>query len=183
MKKMIVFDLDGTLVDTRTFVIRSLNDCAHTFDYKKLNEVDVRRLRNTRSIHFLKALGIPLLSGLRLIRRIKKMLSREIANMSFVPGMREALLTLKSQNYILGVATSNSLKNMRLFFDKYEGKYFDFKEANGDETRDIIAAKKAGVHVIAVTWGFNSKDILSTLEPDCIVDSPEEIVQFMRTQQ
>ncbi len=208
-KKMIVFDLDGTLVDTRAFVIDALNKCSVSFKYEKLDELDVRKLRSTRSIHFLRTLGIPLWKGPKLIASIQRMLSREIADMSFVRGMSEALLTLKQEGYILGVATSNSAKNVRLFFEKYEGKYFHFKKANifvfgkhralrrigrtyglhrdniyyvGDETRDIIAAKKAGVRVIAVTWGFNSRDILSTLEPDYIADSPEEILQFVRTQ-
>jgi hypothetical protein len=31
----------------------------------------------------------------------------------------------------------------------------------GDEVRDIQAAHKAGVAVAAVTWGFNSRDLLA----------------------
>ena len=31
----------------------------------------------------------------------------------------------------------------------------------GDEVRDEVACQKAGIPIAAVTWGFNSKDILS----------------------
>ena len=48
----------------------------------------------------------------------------------------------------------------------------------GDETRDIEAATKSGVGSIAVTWGFNSEDLLSTSNPDRILHSPEQLVQL-----
>ena len=40
----------------------------------------------------------------------------------------------------------------------------------GDETRDIEAAKTAGVKSIAVTYGMNTKDVLQKSEPDIITD-------------
>ena len=30
----------------------------------------------------------------------------------------------------------------------------------GDETRDIVAARKLGIRVAAVTWGYNSSEAL-----------------------
>jgi phosphoglycolate phosphatase len=49
----------------------------------------------------------------------------------------------------------------------------------GDEDRDIIAAKKAGIKNIAVTWGFNSKEKLSRENPDYLVDSPMQILEVL----
>ncbi|MEK6545270.1 MAG: HAD hydrolase-like protein, partial [Nitrospinota bacterium] len=49
----------------------------------------------------------------------------------------------------------------------------------GDETRDIRAAKKAGIKCIAVTWGLNSKSALEALEPSIIVNKPSELVKVL----
>jgi len=46
----------------------------------------------------------------------------------------------------------------------------------GDETRDIDSAKKAGVRSIAVTWGWNGRDLLRRHDPEYIVDTFEEII-------
>jgi prolyl-tRNA editing enzyme YbaK/EbsC (Cys-tRNA(Pro) deacylase) len=54
-----------------------------------------------------------------------------------------------------------------------EGKHFAMLVVPGDRRFNSKLTRSA----------LGAKDILSTLEPDCIVDSPEEIVQFMRTQQ
>ncbi len=40
----------------------------------------------------------------------------------------------------------------------------------GDETRDITAAQKSQVQVVAVAWGFNSPQILSQFNPDHLID-------------
>ena len=49
----------------------------------------------------------------------------------------------------------------------------------GDEDRDIIAAKKVKIKIIAVTWGFNSKAKLSKEKPDYLVDLPMQIIEVI----
>lgn len=46
----------------------------------------------------------------------------------------------------------------------------------GDGETDIATAKNCGMPVIAVTWGFRDKALLETLDPDCIIDSPSELM-------
>lgn len=47
-----------------------------------------------------------------------------------------------------------------------------------DSVGDIIESQEAGVPVIAVTWGFQSKKDLQKADPDYIVDSFEELIQL-----
>jgi len=49
----------------------------------------------------------------------------------------------------------------------------------GDETRDVEAARKAGVKTIAVTWGFNGEDILKKQKPDYLARRPEELIALL----
>ena len=51
----------------------------------------------------------------------------------------------------------------------------------GDETRDIEAAKKSKVKVIAVGWGFNSPEVLIAHQPDFFVETPRELVEAIIT--
>lgn len=50
----------------------------------------------------------------------------------------------------------------------------------GDEDRDIIAAKKTMIRSIAVTWGYNSQKRLEAVGPDCIVNSPLQIIASLK---
>ncbi len=48
----------------------------------------------------------------------------------------------------------------------------------GDAVSDIRYAKKARVKSIAVTWGYHSRDRLAREDPDIIVDTVEELLDF-----
>jgi phosphoglycolate phosphatase len=48
----------------------------------------------------------------------------------------------------------------------------------GDETRDIQAAKEVGLESIAVSWGYNTLDILSTYEPTYLCKVPKDIFEL-----
>ena len=46
----------------------------------------------------------------------------------------------------------------------------------GDETRDIEAAREAGLRIAAVTWGYNAEETLAGLSPDHLLRSPGELL-------
>ena len=46
----------------------------------------------------------------------------------------------------------------------------------GDETRDIEAARKAGVKVAAVSWGLNSREALEKYQPDWLLENPKNLL-------
>lgn len=48
----------------------------------------------------------------------------------------------------------------------------------GDEIRDIVAAKEAGVGSIAVTWGYNHHTALAKENPDHLIDNPGQLIKF-----
>jgi HAD superfamily hydrolase (TIGR01549 family) len=141
-----------------------------------------------------------------LLRRIRTDLQKEINNVELFAGMKEVLLALKLQGYKIGIITSNAQKNIEFVLQKYDLLIFDFIVSGitlfskhrsikkylksekieleeivyiGDEIRDINAAKKAKVKVIAVTWGFNSKEVLSEYQPDALVDQPQELIEVI----
>jgi len=80
------------------------------------------------------------------------------------------------------------LSKFRAFFSKHVVIQKCMKEHNinpdisfyvGDEKRDIEAAKKAGVKAISVTWGFNSRELLQSCNPDYLVETPMDISKIV----
>jgi phosphoglycolate phosphatase-like HAD superfamily hydrolase len=49
----------------------------------------------------------------------------------------------------------------------------------GDETRDIEAARKAGVLSAAVTWGGTDEAVLRDYNPDFVFSTPDEILSLV----
>ena len=50
----------------------------------------------------------------------------------------------------------------------------------GDSDVDIETGRAAGMHTIAVSWGFKPREVLESLAPDCLADTPAEVVDYIR---
>ena len=49
----------------------------------------------------------------------------------------------------------------------------------GDGDTDVLAGLRAGVKLIAVTYGYRDKDVLASLGAKVFADSPEEILDII----
>ena len=45
--------------------------------------------------------------------------------------------------------------------------------------RDIEAAQETGIHMAAVTWGYNSHSAIQALAPDYMIESPSQIISLL----
>jgi phosphoglycolate phosphatase len=50
----------------------------------------------------------------------------------------------------------------------------------GDSSSDMLAARAADVHSIAVTYGYNHGRDMREFGPDFVVDSLAEVPQYLR---
>ena len=50
----------------------------------------------------------------------------------------------------------------------------------GDTNTDMETGKNAGVDTVGVTWGFRSRGELEAYSPRLIVDSPSQIMDFLK---
>ena len=48
-----------------------------------------------------------------------------------------------------------------------------------DEIRDIDACRKAGIKIISVCWGFNSKAALSVKNAEYLAEIPADILRYI----
>jgi phosphoglycolate phosphatase len=49
----------------------------------------------------------------------------------------------------------------------------------GDEVRDIEAARKVGIKVVAVGWGFNSSQALKMAQPNAVILKPNQLLEVV----
>jgi phosphoglycolate phosphatase len=202
-KKTIIFDFDGTLADTLETIAVLYNKVAGDFNCKPVSFEEKERFRSMKSHEFLKECNIPLILLPILALKIKAELRHEIKNIKPFAGIVKALQDIEEAGYKLGVMSSNSVENIKLFLDENNiGKLFEFVHSGknifgkdkvilrllakhkikrdsviyvGDETRDIEALKRIKVPIIAVSWGFNSHEILEKQNPDFLIDDPSDL--------
>lgn len=209
--KVIIFDFDGTLADTLDTIAGITNRLAGEFGYKPTTKEEVETLKNFSSRQVIKQSRVSIFKLPFLIRKVKKQLSLEIAKIPEFSGLKEAIYDVKNQGLALGILTSNSADNVRCFLEANSLiDCFEFIQSGaalfgksqvikrlmrakglqpeeviyvGDETRDIEAAKKSNIKVIAVSWGFNSRQVLEKYSPDFLIDSPGELIDVIRSLQ
>ena len=201
MIKYTVFDFDGTLADTFD-VIKNI-----AMNESSEHDIDVELFKSEGAKGMLKMLNIPRWKIPGMILNVTNKL-RNSKNIKLFPDIVDLLINLK-KDYKIGILSSNSKEIINDTLKEYDienlfefvysesslfGKHSVLKRMCskhnidpleviyvGDEDRDIIAAKKANLKSIAVTWGFNSNEKLSKESPDYLVDSPMQILEALQS--
>lgn len=201
--RSLVFDFDGTLADTLDEGLRIYNELAREHGLKAIGEGEVGALRNMKLNDFLDHLGIPRRRVPKLLMHGTRRLKKRIASLPLTDGIGPVVRTLREQCEHFGILTSNSVENVQLFLtahglqdvftfvsstSKLTGKARHLRSIRrtfsigpdemiyiGDEIRDVKAAKKAGVAVAAVSWGFNSAEALAASGPEFLLHHPDEL--------
>lgn len=205
--RVIIFDFDGTLVDTLDAIVSITNRLSAEFGYQPASPEDVLQLRRLKSREVIQQSDLSLWKLPFLVRRVRRELNSHIDQLKPILGIREAIADLKRGGYQLGIITSNASQNVRLFLELNGwDDSFDFihSELNlfgkwrviekvlrqknlqrdaaiyvGDETRDIEAAKRAKIKAIAVSWGFNCAEVLAAHHPDFLIHQPGELISVL----
>ena len=201
----IIFDFDGTLADTFYSVITIINNNKERFGIDGIDPTEIPRLKGLSLKYLLCEFKINLFTLPTHLRFVMNELGKEMETISYVDGVRDVLDELQNK-YTLGILTTNSYENVQKFLSSHDSlPFFKFVHSNksifgkhrsfnkisrehnfsldkaiyvGDELRDIRASKKAGVKIISVAWGYNSKELLQKHEPDFLVNSPKELLEL-----
>jgi phosphoglycolate phosphatase len=204
MNQIIIFDFDGTLADTLEAVIRITNRLSQEFGYSPTNPETLSQIQNLSSWQIIQQSGISLFKFPFLVKRVISELNQDLQLIHLFPTIPEILQQLQKDNYTLYIITSNSKINVITILSRYNlvksfknvysgislfGKHKIIKQLLtqekiepqqaiyiGDETRDIHAAKRAQIKSIAVSWGYNSAEILLQQYPDALIAHPSELI-------
>ena len=207
-KNVIIFDFDGTIADTLETIATLYNNIAADFHCNPVSFEDKERFRSMKSQEFLAECGISIVKLPVIALRLKHEFRKEIKNIEPFEGVIAAIKSIKAAGYIIGVMSSNSVKNITAFLKENNiGDVFDFVHSGknifgkdkvilrllhkhkikrnsvvyiGDETRDIDALKRIKIPIIAVSWGFNSEEILKKQNPNLIIGNPNELLNSIQ---
>jgi phosphoglycolate phosphatase len=206
MTKTIIFDFDGTLADTLGILIEITNELAPEFGYSLVSEEQVAQLQGLSSREIVRVAGISRWQIPFLLRRFKLSFRQKTDAVRLFPNISNMLQTLKQAGYNVGIISSNSVENIYTVLHQYHIDHlFSFVHSCsifgksraitsalrahhiksdeaiyvGDEIRDIDAARRSKIPVIAVTWGFNGVAILTQRQPNYLVNKPQEIIQLL----
>lgn len=202
MKTIVIFDFDGTLADSLVLFIDAINKFSDNFNYKKIKRDEIKMLQGKRPRHILRHLNISLLKLPFVLKRIRREVNRGLAQAKPSVDIGDTLSALKKHGCEIGILTSNTEQNVKEFLINNDLDVFDFLYSGnsvfgkgrvlrniikknklaenkifyvGDEIRDIDAAKKTRIKMIAVSWGFNTIEALKKENPDFTAETPKQI--------
>jgi phosphoglycolate phosphatase len=198
----IIFDFDGTIVDTYSLIKDEVKILIKKYShedikFKDLKEYGFNKLIKKAKVRFW---NIP-----RITLKLKKLVNENINNVDIKKEIDVVIRKLSEKN-TLYLVSGNSKNNIVKTLEKLNMlKYFKLIYADatlfgkdrllkkllkkekldvknciyiGDEDRDVEACKNINMKIISVTWGYNSKKLLEEENPDFIVDEPSEILKY-----
>ncbi len=201
----VLWDFDGTLADTFSCLVSAYNALAARRGLRPIDNPEAAR--NLTPLELLRTLGIPLVRVPSLLTSVLAWVRRDMPGIHLFPGMEQVLDSFQRSGCRMSVLSSNSRDNIlaclqangvashfesvigyrRIFGKGGVIRHFLKRHASageravyvGDEVRDILAARKAGVDVASVTWGYNTRELLTKHAPDYVLDRPEQLLTLL----
>jgi len=204
-EKWVIFDFDGTISETTDVLAQFWNDyLAPKYKLRKIYGDDLENLRNMSAREKIAFFQIPFFKLPFVISSARKQFAKYIDEFAVFSGLTEVFKKIHGSGLKLAIVSSNREENIRKYLKKHKFEFFDsifcdkgrslfvkhrtikrfLREKDvlpenavyvGDESRDVVACKKAGVAVISVTWGWDSRDVLELVNPHNLVDTSEEL--------
>lgn len=198
-----IFDLDGTLADSFPWFLRTINDIADRFGFRRVADEDIEALRHASTREILSHLEVPSWKLPAIARHARRLKAEAASEISLFAGVEAMLRVLADNGVQLALVTSDSEANAReklgdsaarfSYFDcaaSIFGKPAKFRRlvrragvdpaqviAIGDEVRDIEAARAVGIACGAVCWGYAAPAALRALGPDHVFERMDEIAE------
>ena len=198
MKKVIIFDFDGVIIDSSKEAYKLLKKA-----YPDLNQIQFESLFSGNIFSELQKFGNPKMSIDDLQKEWKNIISLQNARPQLVEGIKE-IIEKVSKDFLLVINTASEkevttnflLENNLDYFDGIYGsetsrsKVEKFKvifnkhncEAGDcifitDTIGDVIESSQVGIATILVSWGYQSIDLFNKVKPGVvgIANTPEEL--------
>lgn len=195
--RLVIFDFDGTLADSFPWFLSELDALAVCWRFRPVAAGEEPLLRSMSAREILRHLRVASWKLPLVARDLRRRMAADIEQIRPFAGVDELLRGLRGAGVRLGLATSNSLDNVRAVLGDETVALFELVETGasvhgkaarlrrmlrdaglppaqvvyvGDEIRDLEAARAAGVAFGAVAWGYNSAEALRRIGPELVFE-------------
>jgi phosphoglycolate phosphatase len=203
----VVFDFDGTLVDSAGPVVRLYNEVADRHGYGRLTAANIGELRGLSVLERCRRLNVPPHRLPWLVMQVGRRYREAIETIGFHDGIPDLLRTLRERGLRVAIVSTNEAENIRAFLrrqsaeawvDEIQCSRAMFGKARllrglmkraglspgelvyvGDEHRDIAAGREVGARTIAVRWGVDAEGRLREAAPDHIAARPADVAAWL----
>ncbi|TGU87834.1 HAD family hydrolase [Acinetobacter pittii] len=201
----IIFDMDGTLVDSFSFFLGALNQLAKKYKFKSVELHEVEQYKHLSPKEIMKEMNVSRWKLPWIAKDFIRLMKERDQDIYMFEGMRDQLIELHNRGYTLAIITSNSKENCQNLlgaelcelFSHIDGGSSIFGKAQrikrvlnilnlnknqaiyvGDQTTDGEAAHKAGIDFAAVGWGYTSAEKLKTIQPKVVLNDLATMKEF-----
>ena len=189
--KAILFDLDGTLIDSSEGITKSTQ---YALAHYGIEENDLSK--------FYKFIGPPLSASFQKYYGFSEEKAYEAVTVyrerynriglfecSLYPGVRECIETLKAKGYLIGMASSKPEDSCRRILDHFGilELFDDVVGAKnemcliGDTMFDVEGANKVGIRSVAVTFGFGNVDEMVAAGAVAVCDDMAKLPEIIES--
>lgn len=204
----ILFDLDGTLIDTNELILTSFQ---HTFDYYDLHfsREEILQFNGPPLRETFQAVNPELADEMIRVYREHNIKHHDALVEAF-PGVVETVATLHRKGFGLGIVTAkvDQTVEMGLKLTGLDGFFNTVVTANdvvhskphpepvikamnelkadlqttimvGDNFHDIEAGKNAGIRTAGVAWSHKGRDFLESFKPTYMLEKIEDLLEIV----
>jgi phosphoglycolate phosphatase len=202
--RLVIFDIDGTLVDSFAWFTSILNDVADRYRFRRVEAGEIETLRGLGAREIVRRLGVPAWKVPLIAAHMHKRKREALPGMRLFDGTGSMLRGLHGCGIGLAAVSSDTEANVRdalgaelaALIGRYEcgaslfGKAVKFRKvlsaaacepgealAIGDEIRDLEAAHAVGIAFGAVGWGYTRPDALRSRRPDEMFETMDQICE------
>lgn len=199
---LVIFDLDGTLVNSFDLFISIYGSLARRYRLTSLTLEDVGRLRHLSPREIMACVGMPYWRLPWVTREFVRLMGMRRGESGLFDGIGRILHELHDRGLRLAVVSSNSRKNCWRMLGSDIGSLMECIEGGahlfgkhhrirrvlnilgvqpsraiyvGDQLSDADAARAAGVRFGAVSWGYGAPEALARKRPDIVFNHVEDM--------
>jgi pyrophosphatase PpaX len=208
----ILFDLDGTLIDTNELIIQSFLHTLQRYYPDQYKREDVLPFMGPTLVETFGSMNPDNIEEMIKTYRTFNISNHDLLVKEF-EGVKETVIALKEKGYKIGIVTSKMsdvvMKGLKL--TKLD-PYFEIIVALdhvekakpdpgpilmalekldstpeetimvGDNHHDIVGGQNAGVRTAAVAWSIKGRDYLATFNPDYMLENMTDLLSILEAE-